>query len=131
MKILRTITFLVTLSFLASCGGDNCPDGFEGIDCMTESRDKFIGTWTSTNYSCSMDGSFGFDIERGEAVDEMILVIFDDGNLSEFVVTVSEFQFGLVNDEIEINGSLIIDNNILFTITSDATLGGCSGSFMM
>ena len=68
MKRLTFFIFLTTL-FLASCsdpcddvncgangscddGICNCDEWFEGTNCETETRGKFLGTWNSTSPDC-------------------------------------------------------------------------------
>lgn len=62
---------------LNSCNEDSdaCPDGYEGVNCDQEIREKFVGTYTSTWYQIGIDTfDAGFVIEKDVANIEGLLL---------------------------------------------------------
>src|SRR5438128_7153513 len=57
-------------------GSCNCAVGYEGSDCSTISRDKFIKTWNSANNSCINASSGQLTVTAGSGVLEMSLSNF-------------------------------------------------------
>lgn len=100
---LRSFFYLLFALLIFSCSepcddvncGDNgtcleglciCDDGYEGINCETELRAKFVGLWKSTDYNCGGLNNLDVDWEvtRGTGI--------NDFNVTLFAGTTSETQ---------------------------------------
>ncbi len=65
MRHLLYLSIIALALAFAGCDDDNtpqeCDEGFEGSDCNTEVRAKYIGTWTGPNM-CDDNALFPIDI---------------------------------------------------------------------
>lgn len=139
---MKNLFFLFTLSFgifMTSCS-DPCKDiscnevgtcddgtcicdtGYEGANCETESREKFIGTWESDSPTCNdMPATFlSLSIEKGEGILDLNYIFKDSPELKIPAVLENNNLKTIDNivdldgDEITINSNLsLTDNNLL------------------
>ncbi|MFT4534254.1 MAG: hypothetical protein ACJA1A_002191 [Saprospiraceae bacterium] len=51
----RIYQYIILLFFLilTSCSDTICDEGYEGENCETETRTKFIGKWIANDWSCN------------------------------------------------------------------------------
>src|SRR5215217_1585631 len=81
-------------------GTCNCATGYEGTDCATESRVKFIGTWTaSDDCNTSGTGSYIVTVSNGTAINEVKITNFWDVFANPVVATVNDNIITIANQE--------------------------------
>jgi hypothetical protein len=88
MKSLTKIIYTASLALFAaaiaiSCGKNvtvACPSGYEGTNCNTQSRDKFIGTWTqaSTNPAIINPTQFAVSVLSGSSITNLQVSNFNN-----------------------------------------------------
>ena len=149
MKNLQLGTLILSFFLLLSCGdpcenvvcGDNgecdfgqcfCVFGYEGDNCETVIRAKFLGTWNSTDWTCDGIGPEDHQIviSEGYAINEIII---EDSRYSDTQIEGIMFlstTFSIPNQKHEImgeiqsfTGSINIKDSLMTTIISN-----CSGT---
>lgn len=78
-KLLLSVgMFAIAGVTLVSCGGSSeCPIGYEGSDCKTLSRDKFIGNWDGKDVCES--GTYELELTVGAATNEIQALVKNPG----------------------------------------------------
>lgn len=71
---LLTIGGFTTLT-MSSCGGDDveCLTGYEGEDCKTEMRTKFIKNWSANETSGTENLVYTCNIVAGSAINQVVI----------------------------------------------------------
>lgn len=121
-------------------GTCNCPTGYEGTDCSTLSRAKFIGTWTGSD-KCGND-VYNVTMSIAESSNEVQALITNPGgfgnNITITGVVSSTDELTFTNQSAGgngrlINGTMMVDGNALtFTYTVTDAIGGdasCEGTY--
>jgi len=112
-------------------GTCNCAAGYEGTDCSTESRVKFLGTWTASD-NCSSSGtpSYVVTISNGTSVVDVNIVNFWDAFANAVHATVDGNTITIAsqepdNDNFFVSGQgTISGSTITWSYTIDGTQAG-------
>ncbi len=156
---MKNLFYLLTISFALTIGACNdpcddldcgtngtcdeglciCDSGYEGTNCEALVIDKYLGTWTSTDFQCDGD-AFGEDIvfvfQQGATINDLEFydteepdVIFQidyDGNDLTMPATTIE-------DGVVVSGTGTLHSEIsmswIFLIEEDGGIVNCSGTF--
>jgi hypothetical protein len=102
-------------------GNCKCSAGFEGVDCSTKSRDKFLGTWMLTTY-INVD-SFGNNPMIYETFNPISVSISNGINDDEIIISYIQYldflwSFNAINDlvcKVDKNSLRVIDQRFLST----------------
>ncbi len=147
-SFLSAIAF-ATVMFFNSCESDPCKDvaclnggtcisgtcdcatGYEGTDCSTESRTKFLGTWTA-NDGCSSSGNSSYivTISNGATVTDLNITNFWDAFTNSVKATVTGNTINIAsqepdNDNFFVSGQgSITGNTITWSYTIDGSAAG-------
>ncbi len=143
MLSIGMLAFAGMTTTLVSCGGDTaCPVGYEGSDCKTLSRDKFIGTWTGKDVCTS--GPYTYDmVITASSASAVNALISNPGGFGSAISISGEITDGstltftnqdvgsgrTLNGKMTINGS---NSSVTFDYTVTDGLGGtddCVGTF--
>lgn len=134
------LQLLLALSIcLFSCSGD-CDLGYEGDGCTTEVRQKFIGSWTSTDYSCDLGNSEAtktYEIVPSLVINEVEITtpttpdLLLKGTVLGTALTIApqDFTFGI---PVTYSGSgTIVGDSLSLEIAqdSDGLVRTCSGTY--
>lgn len=121
-------------------GTCNCATGYEGTNCDTKSRDKFIGTWSGSD-KCNL-GTYDVTLTIASSSSEVNALITNPGGFGNSVTitgvisSANELTFTkqsaggngrLINGKMTING-----NALTFDYTVTDALGGsdeCVGNY--
>ncbi len=130
---LLSMIALVIVMFFHSCTDDPCKDvvctngncldgtcacetGFEGADCSTETRTKFIGTYTVTE-DCSLSASTSYvvSIIPGTNTSEVLISNVWDAFVAPVTATVNGNTISIATQEPDADG---------FTVQGSGTING-------
>lgn len=94
MLSIGMLAFAGMATTLTSCTGNDepCPVGYEGEDCETLSRDKFIGNWDGSDVCGS--GSYDIELQVLAATDSVKALVKNPGGFGS-TVTIT----GAITDE--------------------------------
>lgn len=130
-KTFAAVALIGSISFLSSCD-KVCDEGYEGDDCKTQIRTKFLGAYNTVNEVCTSGGpsSFGIAVTAGTNILEINLSNLYGAGLNTKAtvneartVTIASQTFG--SGQISGSGSLSADGNTL-TLSYTVTGGGAS-----
>lgn len=120
-------------------GSCSCPTGYEGTDCSTLTRDKFIGTWKGSDV-CNIN-TYNVTLSISQATNEIEALINNPGGFGTQVTitgrvtnatTISFTDANVGNGRI-LNGTMEVNgNNLTFNYTVTDNLSGsdnCSGTY--
>lgn len=139
MKPFIQIFFALSL-FLISCSGD-CDLGYEGPDCLTEVRTKFIGLWTANDYECDLGNStsvFAFEFSPGAVINTVEVTTPNTPDLT-LTATVDGSTITIVPEEVVFGIAVtyggqgtIVGNelNLIITRTTDSLVTTCTGTYI-
>ncbi len=128
---------------IMSCGKDSttCQIGYEGKDCKTLSRDKFIGSWEGTD-NCSQSGNVAYTMTINESSTSKVNVLITNpggfgGSIQVTGSITAPNKVSLTNvnvgSNVNVNGTLIVNGNSLTTDYTASDNSGasesCTGSF--
>lgn len=131
---------MVTFS---SCGKDEkvCEVGYEGDDCKTLMRDKFVGNWTGKDICTSGEYPIDLGVERS-SVSEINALVSNPGGFGGTIritgtvinSTTLEFTNQDVGENRTLNGKMTISasgNDLAFsyTVNGDVDDDSCSGNY--
>ncbi len=132
--LLLSTVFLFTMSCSDPCDSVNCnkgtcsdgtcicDTGYEGDDCSTEMRTKFIGTWTGLSVCGSVDrDNVTVTISADSAIIDKVSLLVDGANLpakvSKKTLTLEEIDlFGL---KVSGSGKITSANQLELTLNQD------------
>jgi len=135
---LLTMIALSTSLFFNACKKDkDCPVGFEGSDCNTESRSKFFGTWKGLTDCGSNPGTDTYSITAAPGGADKIFI--DELVSCPSTASVSSSSFTITNDDcndddtINGTGSISADGQTLQISWTDDDIHGnhvsCTGTW--
>ncbi len=96
-------------------GTCSCTVGYEGVNCETETRAKFIDTW-SVNQSCSVAGNANFSviISNGSTIQSV--------NIANFWNEFATVNATITGNTITIPSQSQTSGSIVYTISGNGTL---------
>jgi len=135
-----------------NCGTGTCDDGtclcetgFEGLNCEIESREKFLGFWTSDDIACDGDEEFISTfviIPNEDSINAKLInpfnsfTLFIDTEEDKFSIPLQSFDF---EDELNFiplqyagTGTIVDENTIEITITlsfENQVISICNGIY--
>lgn len=143
MLSIGMLAFAGMTTTLVSCGGDTaCPVGYEGSDCKTLSRDKFVATWSGSDVCTS--GSYTIDmVVSSSSSSEVKALLSNPGGFGSAVSITGEITdsgtLTFTNQDVgggrNLNGKITINStgtSITFDYTVTDTSGGsdnCVGTY--
>lgn len=83
MGMLAFAGLTTTLVSCSSDGNEPCPVGYEGADCKTLSRDKFLGNWNGEDICTS--GPYEIELEILAATDSVKALVKNPGGFGTSV----------------------------------------------
>lgn len=116
----NTLLIIATLLFAASCfkkeaeQAYTCPDGWEGPECATESREKLIGIWSGNDTLTETEPIkyYGY-VAKGKTVTQLYLWDFANttntlikGDMSGVIITI---PLQKLDDTLLVQGTGILD----------------------
>ena len=144
-RLILTASMLTIAGFsavtLSSCSKDDevCPVGYEGSDCKTLSRTKFIGNWTGTDICGS--GQYDIDLSVGtSSVSEVTALVNNAGGfgtnvtITGTVTGTNSLQF--TNQNVgggrTLSGTMTFTTNKMsfaYSVTGTSGTDNCNGSY--
>ena len=128
MKHVYQFCTIIVILVLTSCSETICDEGYEGENCETESRAKFIGSWIAHDWSCNSAAggiTVDFVLIAGPTVNDLIFVglgsdIEFPATFSANQITIPLKQYGttnlkgilFLNEAEQLELEFIIDNSI-------------------
>ena len=99
----------------------NCAAGFEGTDCSTLSRTKYLGTWKGSDVCTS--GTYGVTLTAANASDSTSILISNIGGFGTAVTITGKFTGSnkITFTGQDIGGQRTLDGTMTFTSTSAMT----------
>jgi len=97
-------------------GTCSCKTGYEGADCGTLTRAKFVGSWTGTDYCTNPSDTVGINLTVGTATNDVQATVTNAGGFGSTVT---------------ITGTVTATNIITFTGQSVATGVSLSGTITL
>ena len=157
MKFLKFLSVALTLFLITSCAdpckdvscSDNgacdegtclCEAGYEGTSCETESRAKFLGEWTTIDWTCDGGSPETYTQVFGAGASANLITIVDpafpiiviSGEVSGNNFTIPSQEIAFLGTSITLSGSGSISNGIITMTILNATDGSnCSGTLTM
>ncbi len=106
-----------------------CSSGYEGVNCSTESRQKFLGNWQQTGGSGTLQGSqFAVSLTGGLTANSINIINFDNGftqpvtgsvtSSDSLIISTQTIQGSVLSGAAYYAGGGIIQVN--YTVTSPA-----------
>lgn len=105
-------------------GTCDCTTGYEGDDCGTQERTKFIGTYGVSDV-CSLSGGSGYDCTiktSGTDISKVLITNVWDSFSADVVATVSGTTITVANQEPDSDGYTVAGNGTISGTTISMTL---------
>lgn len=132
-----SVLALATLT-ITSCGKDDegCNVGYEGSDCKTLSRDKFVGIWKLDEVCTTGDDNYSLTITAGSNGDLSLIMtnVYNDNYTATATVTGNNsIKFsGTASGNVSFNGTGIYENGgnltINYTISDPSMTNSCTAT---
>ncbi|PZF73248.1 hypothetical protein [Taibaiella soli] len=143
MKLIRNIaltSFLTVAAFSAvtftSCSKDDsgCAVGYEGSDCKTLSRDKFVGTYVGTEQCTTGTDNYSITIAaNSDAIKLTMSNIYNNGNpvlVATCTMTgTNTFTFDNTQSGISFKGNGTLNGNqlvVAYQVNDGGTTNSCT-----
>lgn len=131
-KTFAAVALIGSISFLSSCD-KVCDEGYEGDDCKTQIRAKFLGAWQGPE-TCTV-GTDNYTLTIASSSTDVLKITLTNIYGSAFVAsaTVSGSNFTVANQNVgasvTVQGSGSVNGNALtftYTIADGSTSNTCT-----
>jgi hypothetical protein len=110
-------------------GGCDCVAGYEGTDCGTEMREKFVGSYqVSDNCSISGTSTYNVTVVDGAAVTQVSISNFWDAFVNAVIADIDGNTITIPSQEPD-NDDFTVQGQGTYTAKSDGTLASISFSY--
>lgn len=126
---------------MVSCNKDDetCAVGYEGKNCKTLSRDKFLGSWEGSDLCDGDNYTYVMSIDSS-STNKLNVLINNPGGFGAAITTTGTITSSnvvslsnvAISNEVSMNGTLTVNGNSLttsYTATDDSTTIQCEGTF--
>jgi hypothetical protein len=129
---------LGSTTFLTSCGKEDeeCAVGYEGKDCKTLSRDKFVGAWKLDETCTEGTDDYTLTIAVGSNGDLSLIMsnVYNDNYTASATVTgTNSIKFnGTAAGGVKFDGTAIYENGgtlkVNYTVTDGTNTNSCNAT---
>lgn len=131
----------VTCQNGGTCSGGTCtcPTGYEGTNCQTLTRDKFVGSYTGTDQCTTGQYNINLSISAASANNLQVLINNVGGfgtSITATGVVTSTNQVTITSANVGsgrvLNGTMTFNNNVMtfqYTVVQGTDTDNCNGTY--